>query len=301
VLLRTVYTLNTDLARLGSSAFPFELELEEDVRASVETYDGGLRVVLNRPVDPEKLEVVTDTGRFRRLPAGDEEPISQLLLIDDDPPEHVLIGDLTSAIAFLSGVPLSFGHPIDQDRFIPESKEDEEILRTLGTDTPYVQTGLSFQTRTLSTEVDAGGVAVLLSRAPGIRLYADALRLTTDVAQFRELWRVLESAFRATDDELVRLLASFPPAQEMEFDADELEEFLVLRGRASHAQSKGGVHELIHVQRECHARLGGLRNLAERVILTKESWGHPTTGVKELARLQAYIGPNGTQHYFQRP
>ncbi len=126
-----------------------------------------------------------------------------------------------------------------------------------------------------------------------MRLYSDAVKLPLEVAQFRELWRVLESAFARSDDELVKLLTSYPPAQQLAFDDAELQDLLVLRGRASHAQSKAGVLELIAVERDCGKRLGRLKSLVERVILTKEHWGYPTVGVEELAPLQAYVGPHG--------
>jgi hypothetical protein len=113
------------------------------------------------------------------------------------------------------------------------------------------------------------------------------------VAQFREFWRVLESAFGVLDEELVAAVTNFPPAQAMEFRADELRQLLILRGRASHAASKGEVHELTRVERECSQRLPRLKNLAERVIATKATWGYPTAGVNELLPLTAYIGPPG--------
>lgn len=123
-----------------------------------------------------------------------------------------------------------------------------------------------------------------------MRLYADAVRLTLDLARFRELWRVLESALAETGKQLVDLLAAYPPAQQLEFGHGELSGLLTLRGRASHAQTKGGVQQLAAVERECRQRL---QNLVERVILTKQHWGHPTPGVAELTPLQAYIDREG--------
>jgi hypothetical protein len=86
----------------------------------------------------------------------------------------------------------------------------------------------------------------------------------------------------------------------MEFDRDELRELHTLRGRASHAESRSGVHELEHVERECGARLARLSCLAERVILTKRSWGYPTTAVEELSPLLAYVRREGRVVYIQR-
>jgi hypothetical protein len=124
-----------------------------------------------------------------------------------------------------------------------------------------------------------------------LSISAPALTRAPPAARFRELWRVLESAFTRSDDELVALLADYAPTQAMGFTRDELRQLLVLRGRASHAASKAGLTELVAVERECSQRLPCLKNLAERVILTKRSWGFPTTYVDELMPLAGYVQP----------
>jgi hypothetical protein len=140
----------------------------------------------------------------------------------------------------------------------------------------------------------------LLDRTSGVRIYAMALAHGTASARFREMWRVLEAAFQLKDGDLIDRLVGYGPAIEMEFDRDELRDLHTLRGRASHAESRSGVHELEHVERECGARLARLSCLAERVILTKQSWGYPTTGVEELSPLRAYVQPDGGLVYIQR-
>jgi hypothetical protein len=55
----------------------------------------------------------------------------------------------------------------------------------------------------------------------------------------------------------------------------------VLRGRASHAESKAGYDELVAVERECGRKVARLKNLVERVLLTKKNWGYPTVAVDE--------------------
>jgi hypothetical protein len=295
VLLRTVYTVTLGSGGLEDVELPLEVELVEGIHASLVRHNEGLRLTVDRLVQPSRLEVVSDSGWFRGLPGGGRAPFPRLRIRDDDAPEHVLVDDLISAVTFLTDIPLALSRPLQEDRFIPENEEDERLLERLGADAPYQETEAVPASRTFSAKVDADGVSALLGRAAGLRLYADAVKLTLDVAQFRELWRVLESAFGRTDDELVALLASYPPAQRLRFEVAELAELNVLRGRASHAQSKAGVDELIAVERECGRRLGRLKNLVERVILTKKSWGYPTTAVEELAPLQAYIGPGGEQ------
>ena len=113
-----------------------------------------------------------------------------------------------------------------------------------------------------------------------------------DVAQFRELWRVLEAAFGRKDKNLLGRLDRYQPARDLEFKYAELEHLWILRGRASHAESRDGVDELVRVEQECARRLPRLKNLVERVISTEDSWGSRGQGVAELLPLQGYVGPD---------
>jgi hypothetical protein len=202
------------------------------------------------------------------------------------------VDDVVRAVTFPIDVPLFLSRPVDKDRFIPENEEEKQLER-LGTDQPYSETSLQFHSRAFNARVDADGVTALLRNPVG----SDCMRMPEssrfDVAQFRELWRVLESAFASSDEKLVKLLANYPPAQQLGFDAEELGELHILRGRASHAQSKAGMRELIAVERECGLRLARLKNLVERVTLTKKTWGYPTIVVEELAPLRQYVGRKG--------
>jgi hypothetical protein len=295
MLLRTVYSVSAASPGLDQLALPLELSLAEGINASLDRHVEGLRLSVHRSVDPSRLEVVRNSGWFRELPSGAREALPCLRLVDDEPPEHILVEDFASAVTFLTDMPLVLSRPIHEDRFVPENDDEQKLLARLGTDEPYHETGVRALSRTFSAEVDADGVSALLTRPAGVRLYADAVHLTLDVARFRELWRVLESAFAKSDDDLVQLLAAYPPARQLGFDVKELADLRVLRGRASHAQSKAGVSELIAVEQECGRRVVRLKNLVERVILTKKSWGYPTVGVEELAPLAAYVGPAGEQ------
>lgn len=299
MLLRTVYTVTPGSAGLHSIDLPLEIPLHAGVQASLCEHQDGFRLLVDRSVDSSRIEVISESGWHRELPGGEREPLPRLRLADDEAPEHVLVDDVVGALSFLTDVPLSLSHPIQEDRFLPEDDEERKLLERYGTNQPHHETSVRVMSRTFSAKVDTEGVTALLGRSAGVRLYADAIKLTLDVAKLRELWRVLESAFGRSDDDLVQLLASYPPAQQLGFAPPELRDLLILRGRASHAQSKAGVDELIAVERECGQALPRLKNLAERVILTKRSWGYPTLAVEELARLQAYVDPNGEQVIFQ--
>ena len=237
MLLRTVYTVTLGgRADVPDLDLPLTVDLAEEVRATLDEENGALRLVVDRRVDRGALEVVSQTGVFRKHHDGSREELPALRIRDDEPPDHILAVDLVSAISFLSDVPLSISHPIREDRLVAEDEEDRRALADLGTDDVYHETTARLGTRTF------GGVALtpenltsLLGRRAGLRIYADALKHGTASARFRERWRVLESAFNRQDDELVALLADYAPAQAMGFSRDELKKLLVLRGRAAHA------------------------------------------------------------------
>lgn len=294
MLLRTPYVVHGLQPERDGLRLPLCVALDEGVRATLEEDDGVIRLVVERDVDPLKLEVVTESGWWRELPDGSRVPIPRLRVRDDAHEESVGAHDVAAALSFIVGRAVDCRNSRDA-AFVAENEDDRRTLAEFGADRPFVETFARLGMRTFTAPVIAENLQAVLQRRVGVRLFADAVALSEGVAQFRELWRILESAFGKTDSDLVALLADYKPAQAMRFNEAELRELLTLRGRASHAQSKAGLRELAAVKRDCGARIGRLRNLVERVILTKKSWGYPTTGVEELARLDAYIGPNGEQ------
>ena len=77
-----------------------------------------------------------------RVPQAESAALPRLRLADDEPPEHVLVDDVVGALAFLTDVPLSLSHPIQEDRFLPENDDERELLERHGTDQPYHETGV---------------------------------------------------------------------------------------------------------------------------------------------------------------
>jgi len=113
-------------------------------------------------------------------------------------------------------------------------------------------------------------------------------------SQFREFWRVLESAFTQKDKTLVKSLSKYKPAKDIGFDEEELKELLVLRGRASHAETGAPDVELSRVEDLCDEKLPRLRSLVERVILTKKTWSAPSGGVRNPAPpVMSYVNKDG--------
>jgi hypothetical protein len=159
MLLRTVYTVTpSGRADVPGVNLPLEIGLAESVWARLEQGSSGLRLVVDRRVDRDALEVVPESGVFREHPYGSLAELPALRIRVDERPEHVLAVDLLSAISFLSDVSLSVSRPIDEDRFVAEDEGDRETLADLGTDDVYNETGFTFATHTF------GGVALTAER-----------------------------------------------------------------------------------------------------------------------------------------
>lgn len=297
MLLRTVFIAAPGPPGLGSVTLPLECSVGDGVRVSLYQHeDGRLRVAVDRSVDPSEIEVVLEgSGWFEDTPEGERKPLPRLRLRSGMPGECLLVDDFVSALTFLTDVPMSLSRPPFEDAFVAETDDDVALLERFGTDQPFWETSVQTSSRTFTAAVDSDAVQLLLARAPGLRIYADAMKLPLAVARFRELWRVLESAFALIDDKLVDRLAAYPPATQLGFNRDELDALRGLRGRASHAQSRAGAgkQELVNVERECTRSLPRLKTLVERVILTKKSWGYRTSGVQELTPVQAYARSDG--------
>jgi hypothetical protein len=278
---------------------PTDLELEKGVLATLYDRDDHLALVIDRKVDIKELRLAEVSGIFKYRDDGSKEPIRTLSINNDEDPEPFLAQDFVSGLTFLTDVPLSITSGSNPSCFVAETKEDEDALKSFGTDRFHNPLTAHVSTRTFGSAVSTDRLKGLMSRKVGLRLYASAVNASLATAQYRDLWRVLESAFSRAGDALVELLASYEPAQKLGFDKVELDELRILRGRASHAQSRTGLKEIIYVDKECERQLPRLKNLCERVILTKKEWGSPTIAVDEVLPLQSFMGKDGTLNIFQ--
>jgi hypothetical protein len=255
--------------------------------------DGKVQLVRNFQVKTP-LEVEEESGRFKETPNGDRASLPRLRIPSGSGPREGLLNDVIDSLSFLMAQSLSV-RAEGRSRLISESPAEGELLASVGSDEPYSATGARLSIGTASLEVSAGNVEALMDGPRiGVRLYADALRLSLDTSRFRELWKVLESAFNAKGRALTESLAAYEPARQMGFDEVELEHLRNLRGRASHAETSAPDKELRLVENECNKLLPRLLCLAERVILTKKSWGSRSGGVRDRPPpLMSYIDKGG--------
>jgi hypothetical protein len=298
VILRNTYIVTPRSLAKAVDELPLELELEDGshLRLSenrrVETIE--LRLVRDFPIKvPLEIEV-EHSGWSVELSDGTSVPLPRLRIPDGSGPSLRHLDDAIDGLSFLTDISLH-RRPSGRGSLIPEDQEDADLIEGVGSDQPFSATSFKASIRTISLVVDAENVQTLIGGPRiGVRLYADALRLSLPTGQFREFWRILESAFRQKDRALVKSLAEYQPAKEIEFDAEELKDLLTLRGRASHAETRTPDIELSEVEGLCDDKLPRLRSLAERVILTKRTWGAPSGGIHNPAPpVMSYVNKNG--------
>jgi hypothetical protein len=308
MLVRTTYDVHVR-SRLGLETwtrirFPITATVTDDATVTLEVrsseHPDSYLLTVHRRVVADGLELVREGGQRQVPDDGTEVPIPAVRVPDVDQ-ASTLSGVFLDALAFLADATLTRSRSMENmDTLIAETPEDAALLDTFGTSNVYVILGSSPSIRTFSAQIDGDAVMALLPKAPGLRLYADSLRAAHSVAQFRDLWRVLESAFGAGGRRLVELMSAYWPAVQIGFTRTELDRLYVLRGRASHAQSRAGLDEILAVEREVQGSVERLKSLVERVIVTKEPWGAADLAHRELLPPTSWVGPGGSIVLIQR-
>ncbi|HTT93263.1 MAG TPA: hypothetical protein VMF55_01205 [Solirubrobacterales bacterium] len=275
----------------------YRIDEPDDLPEGVDEVDveAPLPMVAERVIErPAGIEVVDDFFIDGR--AYEEEGV--------DRPRRALTSDevdeltegarlLAAGLSFALGVPLAaHPQPFGVNGLVADDDEDRRLLGELGTELVRISHTFSSGVEVFDyCEVDAELVGELARRG-AVGVYADAMRVGSAVACYRELWRTLEIAFQAHGSALTALLAEFPPALELGFDRKELDDFLVLRGQISHASSRLGARDVARFEREATRRLGRLWSLVDRVLLTKKDSSRDLE-VDELRPLIAHVRRDG--------
>lgn len=293
MILRDTYTVKPYTAVKEIDELPLELILTDQSKLTLRDEGDELRLVREFKITAP-LEIEEKSGHFHRLDDGTKVRHPRIRVPDGGGPTQLFLEDAIDALSFLTDTALHFQSQ-GRGALVPETSEDQELIEKVRSDEPFSPTGAKQAIRTVSLEVNSENVQTLLDGPRvGVRLYADALRLPLATSRFRELWRVLESAFRRKEKALVKRIAEFKPALQLKFDEEELEELRRLRGRASHAETNKPDLELSRVEGLCDQKLPRLLTLIERVILTKKTWSAPTGGVRESPPpVMSYVGKKG--------
>lgn len=225
------------------------------------------------------------------LEEGDERN-SPTVRVPDEYVEGIRVQNLADFLTFVLDESIRFTSP--EVRLVGETPEETSQLDAWATDKVYRPTSATVSIRTSSFATwDDESFGEVFSRTTGLQLFAEAKANSRPSAQFRDLWRVLESAFHAEDTDLVDRLAQFEPARVLDFTEEELHQLYRLRGRVSHAKTKSGFREIARGNREASKRLSRLQGLVEQVIANKQSWGTPSSAHVWRFRPEAYVGPEG--------
>lgn len=200
-------------------------------------------------------------------------------------------------VSFIGDWQINFSSRANSDELVPENEEESVILDGFGTNKVYSVMTLTTEVRTFSmANFDATTLGFLIAREAGLRLYSQALDQQDRAGRFRELWRVLESAFGEQEQELVNKLTGYQPSIELGFSEEELRDLNVLRGRTSHAGSRAGIEEIRTVNGQAAQKVGRLKCLVEQVILTKQTWGMGTQAAERFTPLTSFIEGDGAFH-----
>jgi hypothetical protein len=204
-----------------------------------------------------------------------------------------IIRSAVRVLSFAFEVVIEFAS-LSEQVLMAESEADRKRLKELDSLAPFedLNARISLHPPRFQS-IDTETLDKLLAREVGLALYSDALRLSTPIGRFRELWRVLESAFGQKDSDLLSSLANYEPAVKLECGYEELRELHILRGQASHAESSAGLDEYHRVSSRVEALLPRLESLAVEVLLTKKSWGSRGLTAERLAPLRTYVNKDG--------
>jgi nitrogen-specific signal transduction histidine kinase len=89
------------------------------------------------------------------------------------------------------------------------------------------------------------------------------------------------------------LLTGYAPTSQLAFDKKELKGLHVLRGRASHAESRVGIEELVDVERLVSDQPPRLKKLVERVIATEKPGANPAVALTRCCLVKVTLAPDG--------
>ena len=232
-------------------------------------------VLVEGPVDPSGLRLATEN-----LPLTAEATPARMLVVPEAASFHGFAVDVTNALGFLYGRTFSLLSNLSKT-LVPEDPADAAVLASFNTTEAYTTIGVRFETLRTVADVPPSQqlMIALLKKSAGLRLYAGAIG---PIARYRDLWLILESAFGVDGERLVRRLAEYPPVVKHGPSPEVLHRLLVIRGRVSHAATKAPAREFIEIEELVSQHLDTLLTLADRVILTKKTWGTPTCGVEAL-------------------
>lgn len=249
-------------------------------------------VVIEVPVNRDTLSIKTDPIHL------DGSAPEKGIAIPEKSDVGRFLSQIVHILSFLTDIPIRYAYKSGRASLIAENSEDTTFLESLGTKQIHEEFSVLISSRSFSlSSIDNTIFNALTKKEIGLALYAQALLVQEPIAAYRDFWKLLESAFGEKDDKLIQCLSDYPPAQELKFKSEELRQLNILRGRASHAESRLGVDEHRKVYSDISRRLLRLKCLAERVVLTKKTWGIKSLDIEVLASVKSYVNSDDVLVY----
>ena len=241
-------------------------------------------------------ETTVDPSKLEKIVINHPEPVEHGIHVPERDELREFVKAVRDAITFSLDVSITTRPTNGQ--LIPETDGDEKKLKGFGTTDLFYETFVNLHQRAFQIDtLTPAMLTKLLDREVGIATLVQAMAMQNPAARYRELWRVLESAFREKSDKLAKLLAQFEPVKKMGFTEEHLHDLTILRHRASHLYSKAGIAEFRRANADVEDVLWITERLAEMVLLTKKNWGSNDLETDSLPLHRDYSRDMASTHF----
>ena len=274
----TFYSLSKPELTLSRASYPMKFKYSENVQVDIEIKENanGWELRMSEEINSAKLKVAESKSTYVENLQGEKIYLKVIDVSECNPIGSELPKNITNALTFLYDSKINMSIKISEAYLEPENEKEQKLLESFETKTIRQPGILTIQAGMSSPKFDASAILHLIPKTIGLEIYAQAISTNESLIQFRELWRVLESAFTLTDEKLCKTLSKFQPVMDVPLSYQSIKNLLVLRGRASHANSKKGANEARALRVECEENLSTLKNLVSIVIDHKSPWGNPS-------------------------
>ena len=274
----TYYTLSKPEKTLARTTYPLKFSFPHPDRADFEINEiqSGLEIKMSETIDVTNLKIDLSKNIFKEGSDGEKNFQKVIDVTECKTLGLELPRAISDALTFLFDSRINMSIKVSEATLEPESKEEVENLKSFGTKIIRHRGVVTIEAGMVSKEFDTSAILHLLPKKLGLNIYSQALSSSDPLIQFRELWRVLESAFTLRDRDLCLALSRFSPVKEIPLKFEDLNKLKVIRGRASHAYSRKGAAEAEAIRIECEENLTSLKDLVSIVIDQKDPWGSPS-------------------------
>jgi hypothetical protein len=129
----------------------------------------------------------------------------------------------------------------------------------------------------------------LEDRLDGVKIFSEALSSKSPSGKFREFIRLFERAFKRENRGLIKPLTSFlETAEKLEYNEDEIKDWIGVRHRLNHSNSKEG----FLIDREIIHQIPRIEQAAYDILFNKNDWGNKSLLRRDLFKFQRRVNKN---------